>query len=412
MAQKTWLGGAATQVQVDSGTVVVAGTPADNTFIVTLTDESGQAHALAAVPGDTDATTTAEAIVADFNASFDTEHRKVTASNTLGVVSFTADTAGVPFHLLCTVAGVGDGTFTRDVVTANKGPNDFNVPENFLEGVVPADADDVTILGDYDILYGLWNLLDPTLNRDSIELNSFKTDPSSRANIGAGPKNYLVLDLDSNDVNLYGQGQAFLDIDKASNIYIWNAPAGADDYYGLNIIGDDQGATTVVYIHTDDGSVAFAPQLGQQWLGGAALYASGSGLDLYLGDHDITSVFCYAGATIHNHDALTSLNMYAGTFHHHEPQAITTVKISNGAVLHNYQTCAFTTTYLWGGARISVEEAVGLLTLTNLYMHAGSVLDWRNGLCNFSNPIEFPGCAIQDCVLNGPANYKYTPAGM
>ena len=40
---KNWIGGAATQAQVDTATIVVDGTPADNTFTITMTDEKGQA---------------------------------------------------------------------------------------------------------------------------------------------------------------------------------------------------------------------------------------------------------------------------------------------------------------------------------------------------------------------------------
>jgi hypothetical protein len=82
-------------------------------------------------------------------------------------VTVTAKNPGVPFFLTETTTEAGGGTasgqtFVRASVTTNKGPNDFNDVDNWVESdgtapsAVPSDGDEIIFSeGSHDLLYGL-----------------------------------------------------------------------------------------------------------------------------------------------------------------------------------------------------------------------------------------------------------------
>ena len=137
MATKYWLGIADAVAQVDTGSIdSVDGTPANNTFIVTI-----GGVAISAV-GDTDVATTATALRASLNASLHPYFAGITWSGTAGDIIGTADTAGVPFVAALTETGAGTGAVTDfAATTASAGPNDWSTADNWSDGAVPGNAD-------------------------------------------------------------------------------------------------------------------------------------------------------------------------------------------------------------------------------------------------------------------------------
>lgn len=152
MATKYWIGGATAVAQVWTGSIdSVDGTPANNTFTVTI---GGVA---VSVVGDTDVATTAAALRAALNASTHPYFSAITWSGTDGNIIGTGDTAGVPFVAALTETGAGTGAVTDfTVTTACEGPTHWDTAENWSDGTVPVDGDNVIIANiSQNICYGM-----------------------------------------------------------------------------------------------------------------------------------------------------------------------------------------------------------------------------------------------------------------
>lgn len=153
MATVYWLGTADPVAQVWTASIdSVDGTPANNTFTVTIGDV-----AISQV-GTTDVATTAAALVALLNASTHPYFAAVTWDvPSAGNIRATADTAGVPFVAALTETGAGTGSVTDFAeTTASAAPNAWSTAANWSGGAVPADGDDVFLRNSsVDIAWGL-----------------------------------------------------------------------------------------------------------------------------------------------------------------------------------------------------------------------------------------------------------------
>lgn len=120
-------------------------------------------------------------LVAAWNASGLPQHRELVAAN-YGPdthVELTGQIAGLPCEVTSQTTD-GGGTNTQSLtgthVTTATGPNDYNNPVNWLEGVVPADGDDVLLAAPYSILYGL--------DQSGVTLASLTCTPAFTGGIG------------------------------------------------------------------------------------------------------------------------------------------------------------------------------------------------------------------------------------
>lgn len=173
MSLKYWIGKASAVAQV--GTVqitAVDGTPANNTFTLTVGDQTVNAV------GDTDANTTATALAAAWNASTHAYFTGVTAGAATDTVTLTADTAGVPFVAVASVSGGGTGTIgAYSETTASAGPNDWTSADNWSAAAVPADNDDVVLRdSSVSIAYGL--------DQSAVELDSLTSEKTYTGLLG------------------------------------------------------------------------------------------------------------------------------------------------------------------------------------------------------------------------------------
>lgn len=151
MSQRTWQGGATAVAQVWAGTVT--DTTSTHTYILTLTDENGgTGNVTYTVQGGDTTSTIATNVAALVNGSTDPRFQAILASTSTGTVILTARTPGVPFY----VAASGTGTWSNTGnTTASSGPYDWNTRANWVENVLPVNADNVTLDGSYAICYGL-----------------------------------------------------------------------------------------------------------------------------------------------------------------------------------------------------------------------------------------------------------------
>lgn len=182
MSTVHWVGAAQAVAQVHTGSIdSVDGTPADNTFTVTIGGIS------ISQVGDTDVATTAAALVVLLNASTHPYFEAITWTNpSAGNIVGEADVAGVPFVATLTETGAGTGSVTDFAeTTASAGPNHWDSPENWDGGAIPVSTDDIIIANASDnILWGLdqnavaaasLSILKTFTGKIGLPLNSFAT---------------------------------------------------------------------------------------------------------------------------------------------------------------------------------------------------------------------------------------------
>lgn len=167
MAVLRWAGGSTARSQVDSLTPGGSTIEVGDIFNVILTDESGSTQTESVVSTGTTVASVCDDIVLQCSASTQSLFRRLTFTDATTSVTVTAKTPGVPFYLTETTTETGGGaadaqTFARAAVTTNKGPNDFNDVDNWVESdgtapsAVPTDGDEIIFSeGSHDLLFGL-----------------------------------------------------------------------------------------------------------------------------------------------------------------------------------------------------------------------------------------------------------------
>lgn len=142
MSNKIWTPRARYIAQ--SGTVTVTLYDAATTYTLTINDV-----AVSAV-GDTDAPTTAENLRLAWQAQANAGHpyfSTVSCSRAAAVLTFTANTASVPFTVTSGATG-GTGTIgAYTAVTANSSPHAFDQAENWHDGALPSSSDTIYFAG-------------------------------------------------------------------------------------------------------------------------------------------------------------------------------------------------------------------------------------------------------------------------
>lgn len=157
MADKVWIGGATAVRKVM--TLTASGTPAGETIrvhcggkqIVSYTDATGS-----------DLAEMMTNIANQWNSSTDPYASQVTAVAASGSVTWTADTAGVPFFIEVETDTSGGITYSLSTTTANGGPNSWGDGNNWLNattgqmGTAPVSTDNVYLRNSADAI--LWDL--------------------------------------------------------------------------------------------------------------------------------------------------------------------------------------------------------------------------------------------------------------
>lgn len=150
MADKFFTGIAAAIAQI--ATVQVTAYDAATTYKLTINGID-----IVSVAGDTDVNTTALAIKTAWEANKANfpYADKITATQSTDTVTLTADVAGVPFTVSSSVTG-GTGTIgSVTTTTAATGPNHWDDADNWSDGSVPGNSDNVTIPPGAIILWGI-----------------------------------------------------------------------------------------------------------------------------------------------------------------------------------------------------------------------------------------------------------------
>lgn len=405
MANQVWRGDSPAVAQVDS--LTVGGTvEIGDLFIVTI---NGKAVSTAATT--TSATTTATAIYTALLAVTTPEFAEIVWTNpSAGVVKGTARTAGKPFTLTATTTEAGGGaadaqTFTRAAVTANSGPNVWDVAANWVGGVVPVNADDVYLQNSSSsILYGL--------DQSAVTLTSLTIDSTFTGFVGlpkysgSGSTAYLeyrdtYLKVGATTMNVgVGGGQATSGagsgrikinagtVQYTANVLSTGSPADQGlpaltlkGTHASNAINLQQGRVGVA-IEAGDTSTLAAIKLGY-------LTSPATDANLVLGS-GVTLSSCTVtqdGGTLEVASNLSTINQYGGTLTVLKAATVTTLNVQTGTCY--YQSSGTITTATVGAAgELDFSRDPRARTITNTTVY-GRYTD-PNKTVTWTNAASFP----------------------
>lgn len=224
MAEPAWVGGADAVAQVS--TITVTGTWATNdTAVLTIGNYSltltvGSSTTTANIASALKEMWNGEAFTGTGHTASNTGDQiqpfnEITASVDGSTVTFTHDTAGVPFTLSVSETTAGDGSLgSVTEATAATGPDFWSEPDNWSTGSVPVNSDDVVIDSrgnNWDIKYGL--------DQSSVALSSLTITNGFTKTIGLPETNVLntsetypeyrdtYLKIQTSTLTISGQGQ-------------------------------------------------------------------------------------------------------------------------------------------------------------------------------------------------------------
>ncbi len=331
MATVYWEGTADAVAQVDTGSIdTVDGTPANNTFTVTIGGET------VSVVGDTDVSTTAGNLVAALNASSNPYFSGITWSNpSSGDITATADNAGEPFTATLTETGAGTGTVTDfSNTTASSGPNDWSTAGNWSGGAVPVNSDDVIIKDSkVNILWGL--------DQSAVDLTSLTIEQSYTGLIGLPRKHFTTNANGSNFTETKVEyRQDYLDIGwTTADIGVMTGPGSANGSQRLKLDNDKAGASTTTIHNT-------AGQAKEDGLPAVRLMAANASADVY-----VRSAPGGVGIAVDAPDETSTV----GTVSVSDTSSRSQVFTSNGVTM---------TTYQQNGGNNVVDAAATITTVT------------------------------------------------
>ena len=240
MATKYWIGDEPAAAQISTGSIdSVDGTPANNTFTVTVGDQAiSQA-------GSVDVATTAAALVALLNASTHIYFSVVTWTNpSAGNITGTADTAGVPFVAVLTETGAGTGAITDfAATTVSSGPGDWSTAGNWSDGSIPANSDTIIFANStVSCVYGL--------AQSGVDLTALEIRQSYTGKIGLR-RDAFAISADGATVNSASSEyrQDYLDIGSATIEIGEHAGAGAPAGSSRIKIDNDSSSASTLIVH-------------------------------------------------------------------------------------------------------------------------------------------------------------------
>lgn len=354
MSDVYWQGTGTAVAQLGTGSIdSVDGTPANNTFIVTIGTE-----AISQV-GDTDVATTAAALVVLLNASVHPYFAAITWANPSGgTITATADTPGVPFVAALTETGAGTGAVTDFAgTTASAGPNDWSTADNWSTGAVPVTSDNVII--ENSSISIRWGLA-----QSAVTLAQLFIKKSFTGKIGLVQKEFATssngettspVDVEYRDMylnikatdcqigennqsnNTAGSGLIKLDLDTAvSTCTIFGSAAASEtNKPAIQLLANN--SSTVIFVRKATGGVGIAVGTPFETSTIASVDISdtmtangvqlGAGVTITTWTQKNGTNFIEAAATI------TSIDVLGGTLTLEGDYTVTTVTVSDGGIL-------------------------------------------------------------------------------
>lgn len=391
MADVYWIGGAAAVVQVEDGSIdSVDGTPANNTFTLTVGD------AVVSQVGDTDVATTAAALVVLAEASVHPHMSAITWTNpSAGNITGTADVAGVPFVAVLTETGAGTGAVTDfTTTTASAGPTDWSTAANWSGGAVPVSADTVLVdKSDTSLLFGLdqnavavttvdlRNNLKVGLPWDKFTTSADGT--TTNASYREYRQTYLKIDYDRTDIGLYfGSGTntpptrvKLEQVSTAASVTRVHTTGSAADT-GLPVVRIKAAdADADLFVLGGTVGVSVEPG-GTTTIGEVVVESTTSATRLNVGvGATLTSYRQRGGTGLLAPTAVTTVDCDGGTLTVEGDYAITTMNVRGGVCVDNHINSggnAVTSGFLYGGT-LNHQNSREPRTYGTTYMYGGTL---------------------------------------
>lgn len=356
-------------------TIQVTAYDAATTYTINVQDESGTSETSVSTSGGGTVNAVASQLRDAWAASTHPLCTVVTASVSTDTVTLTAKTAGVPFYVSSAVAG-GTGTIgAATTATANRGPNDWNDPYNWLEGEAPVATDDVFIVSGADIQYGL--------NQSGVALGDFSVESSATGKIG---RRGFFLRIDPNYFSFAGSGEAWIDTGTTTDIrhdILRTGPSPGPGQYALNLKHVDtlnasdlyflSGSIQLIESEYDTLYVGRHPDISLPLDVLIIDEASSNEIFVYNGNvvirlttgSDNTALRMFGGILIdqRNSGTMATVRLYSGTWAKQGGIGCTTLSIydSGHADLSQNRGGTITTTQVWPGFKLS-DNGIGTFT--------------------------------------------------
>lgn len=391
MATIRWVGKAKTTAQVV--TVTPGGTIASETFTLTI----GAKTVSVTATGVEDAEDIATSLVTAWNASTEPEFEEITAADTTGDLTLTADTAGRAFAV--TADATGSATLGTSTTTANSGPNDLNVAANYDTGNLPVNGDDLIFEdGDVDVLWNLGAL-------SAVTLASLRRKKTYTGTIGLPDTNedgdypeYRETHLTIGSTLVFDeQGpspstrQTRLDVGSAQTTMRVIGEAGAAD--------EGEEATEVLGTHAsnavtvNNGSLALAPKYGD-----ASTFATvaANGGSVRIGEGCTITTIDVRGTTLNCYSTATTLNLRGDSQASFGTAAALTNANIYGGRLDWRSSGSPGTVEVFADGVVSFEEATDGVSVTKGVLHPGA--SWLDPGARVARPydLEIPSGDISD----------------
>lgn len=388
MANAIFRGGAGAVAQVDKATP--ANVEADDTFTMTITDHLGAVASVThTAVDDVEATvvTGLYDLAVAAKAAGEVPWTRITATDDTTHVTLTADTAGMPFTLVC--AKTGTGTLTGAAVTACSGPNLLSVADNMEDGTVLAAADNLIIPADcaYDIYYE---------DLSGTELGSIDFEDGYTGDVGA-PARPLKLDVATSGlVHLAGTGNIHIALTGATAaVQITQAGVGSGvGTYGINLTTGEANMTVDVNLDSSGGRVGLAALAGQTGTFTTVKVSEG---DVTIGNGVTMTTLTTTGGVTHNQANATTINNEGGVLHREKASTVGTWNMNKGKA---YEQSSGTATAVKLTGTIDVSKDLRARTWTNADLYPGAKLIDPHKTITFTNPMTLNHCGL-NCVDRG-----------
>ena len=405
MATRIFTGDATAVAQVDTCTIVVDGTPADNVFTVTI---NGKAIS---TTGDTSATVTAAALVVLLEASTIPEFAEITWTSDAGVITATADTLGKPFTFASTEVGIGAGTFAQAAVTANDGPEVWSAA-NFKDetgdrSVALPTTGDAVIIEDHpgDILYNL----DQNAAGDiaSLQIRATFTGtiglPQSNADGAAYDEyrqRYLLIEASIVDIGFgagSGSSKIRLSLDGTAATFVVHSMGSSSDTLGaLEIDGNGNVITALTVL---GGTVDVARADASTGADVTTLVVD-TGATVFVDANCTLTTVSMQGGTLSTQAGMTTVTIEQGIVTHSIGN-ITTANVKGGSLLFaNFLALTVTTVNMGTGGVINTNDATAAITFTDTNMVAGQSIEDPDSHLVFTNAATTSNSLIGELGLN------------
>lgn len=391
MATHIWQGDASAVVQVKTLTLNNDTNDAETLLTVTLTAEDNTStQTVSIVPTGVDESVIAAALHAALIASTQTLFSVITWTVLAGVITATADDAGVPFYVTAAYTA-GTGTVTVGTTTANAGPHDLNTAANYDTGTVPVDGDDVLFnYGDVGAFYGL--------NQSAIDLKSWRRTSGYTGTIGQPELGYY-LKIDVSDVTGSNVPEVHIDASNGGDTMLLGT---FDDVYieGLAIdatvkfgTGTDIANGTGLFV-TGPGSVLGKVELAD----GIAIkdiYQTAHSSVIVAGDFSSVTGQFYLGAGSFrgDGDSASAFDVF-GSAHVLIENTTTAATISTYGGSMDFRpggaTYTLSAVHAHGGITI-VGSHTTVLTITNTFLNGGHYSERGGAKVIHTNPIKYRG---------------------